>query len=43
VPLFVAGALVIRRRPSLVAFAVGGSVIVALVFQAMYNLGYWVT
>jgi hypothetical protein len=42
-PLYVAGALVVRRHTALICFAVGGSVIVALILQAMYNLGYWVT
>jgi hypothetical protein len=42
-PLYVGAALVVRRSAFLVAFAVGTSVILALLFQAMYNLGYWVT
>jgi hypothetical protein len=42
-PLYVSGALVIRRSTGLICFVVGGSVILALVFQAMYNLGYWLT
>jgi hypothetical protein len=43
VPLYVAAALVVRRSAALIAFAVGTSAILALLFQAMYNLGYWVT
>ncbi len=43
VPLYIAGALLIRRSTGLICFAVGGSVVLALIFQAMYNLGYWVT
>jgi hypothetical protein len=42
-PLYLSGALLIRRHAALICFAVGGSVILALLFQAMYNLGYWVT
>jgi hypothetical protein len=42
-PLYLGAALVVRRSAFLVAFAVGTSVILALLFQAMYNLGYWVT
>jgi hypothetical protein len=42
-PLYIAGPLVIRRFTGLVCFVIGGSVILALLFQAMYNLGYWVT
>jgi hypothetical protein len=42
-PLYLSGALFIRRSAALVSFAIGGTVIVALLFQAMYNLGYWVT
>jgi hypothetical protein len=42
-PLYISGALFIRRSAALICFALGGSVILALLFQAMYNLGYWVT
>jgi hypothetical protein len=42
-PLYVSGALLIRRWASLISLAVAGSVILALLFQALYNLGYWVT
>jgi hypothetical protein len=42
-PLYVSGALLIRRHAALVCFAVAGSVAIALLFQALYNLGYWVT
>jgi Mannosyltransferase (PIG-V) len=42
-PLYVSGALVIRRSIGLICFVIGGSVILALIFQAMYNLGYWLT
>jgi hypothetical protein len=42
-PLYIGAAVLIRRRASLIALAIGGSVIVALIFQALYNLGYWVT
>jgi hypothetical protein len=42
-PLYLAGALLIRRRTALICLAVGGCVMFALVFQALYNLGYWVT
>jgi hypothetical protein len=42
-PLYMSGALVIRRYPSLICMAIGGSVIASLLFQALFNLGYWVT
>ena len=42
-PLYLSGALLIRRWTALIAISVAASVILALVFQAMYNLGYWVT
>jgi hypothetical protein len=42
-PLYLAGALMIRRWASLICLALGGFVILTLVFQAMYNLGYWIT
>jgi hypothetical protein len=42
-PLYLAVALLIRRRTALICLAVGGCVMFALVFQALYNLGYWVT
>jgi hypothetical protein len=43
IPLYMSGALVIRRYPSLICVAIGGSVIAALLFQALFNLDYWVT
>jgi hypothetical protein len=42
-PLYLSGALLVRRRPALICFALGGCVVAALLFQALYNLGYWVT
>jgi len=42
-PLYISAALLVRRYAALICVAVGGSVILALLFQAMYNLGYWVT
>ena len=42
-PLYVVGALLIRRFASLICWVVGVSVVLALLFQALYNLGYWVT
>jgi hypothetical protein len=42
-PLYVGAALVLRRSAGLIAFAIGTSVVLALVFQALFNLGYWVT
>jgi hypothetical protein len=42
-PLYVGAALLIRRSVGLVVFAVGACAVAALLFQAMYNLGYWVT
>jgi hypothetical protein len=42
-PLYVSGALLIRRHTALICFAVGGCVSLALLFQGLYNLGYWVT
>jgi hypothetical protein len=43
VPLYISGALIVRRSAGLICFALGGCVILALLFQGMYNLGYWVT
>jgi hypothetical protein len=43
VPLYVGAALLVRRSAALIAFAVGTCAVGALLFQAMYNLGYWVT
>ena len=43
IPLYLAGALMIRRWTGLICVALWGFVILTLVFQAMYNLGYWVT
>ena len=42
-PLYVAAALLVRRYVALIGLAVAGSVALALLFQALYNLGYWVT
>jgi hypothetical protein len=42
-PIYVAGALLIRRYASVICWVIGASVILALVYQALYNLGYWVT
>jgi hypothetical protein len=42
-PLYLAGALMIRRWAGLICLTLGGFVILSLIFQAMYNLGYWVT
>jgi hypothetical protein len=42
-PLYVAAALLIRRHAVLIAWAVGGCVALALLYQALFNLGYWVT
>jgi hypothetical protein len=42
-PLYVGAALLMRRSVGLVVFAVGTCGVGALLFQAMYNLGYWVT
>ncbi len=42
-PLYVGGAVLIRRWASLISLSVGGFVVLALLFQALYNLGYWVT
>jgi hypothetical protein len=43
VPLYVGAALIVRRSVGLVVFAVGTCAVAALLVQAMYNLGYWVT
>jgi hypothetical protein len=42
-PLYLAGALLIRRWAGLICFTIGGCIVISLVFQALYNLGYWVT
>jgi hypothetical protein len=42
-PLYVSGALAVRRWASLTSLAIGGFVVVTLVFQALFNLGYWIT
>jgi mannosyltransferase PIG-V len=42
-PLYLSGALLVRRHVALICFAVGGCISLALLFQGMYNLGYWVT
>lgn len=42
-PLYLGGALLIRRWASLISLSIGGFVVLALLFQALYNLGYWVT
>ncbi len=42
-PLYIGGALLIRRWASLIAIAAGSFVVLALLFQALYNLGFWVT
>jgi hypothetical protein len=42
-PLYLSAALLVRRHAALICLAIGGCVSLALLFQAMYNLGYWVT
>jgi hypothetical protein len=42
-PLYLSGALMIRRWTGLICLALGSFVVLTLVFQAMYNLGYWIT
>jgi hypothetical protein len=42
-PLYMTGALMIRRWTGLICLALGSFVVLTLVFQAMYNLGYWIT
>jgi len=43
VPLYIGAALLVRRSAALISLFLGGSIILALLFQAMYNLGLWVT
>lgn len=43
IPLFGAVSLWLRRRPGLTTVMLGTSIVAALFFQALYNLGYWVT
>jgi hypothetical protein len=42
-PIYIAGGYLLRRRPALLFWVLGSSVAAALLFQALYNLGYWVT
>jgi hypothetical protein len=42
-PLYIGGALLIRRWASLISIAIASFVVLSLIFQALYNLGYWVT
>jgi hypothetical protein len=42
-PMYIAGGYLLRRRPGLLFWVLGFSVAAALLFQALYNLGYWVT
>jgi hypothetical protein len=42
-PIYIAGGYLLRRRPALLFWVLGFSVAAALLFQALYNLGYWVT
>jgi hypothetical protein len=42
-PIYMVGAYALRRRTGLLLWAVGLSVALALLFQGLFNLGYWVT
>ncbi len=42
-PMYVAGGYLATRRFGLLAWVVASSVMFAILFQALYNLGYWVT
>ena len=42
-PLFLAAGYLLRRRPGLLVWVVGLSAAAALLFQALYNFGYWMT
>lgn len=42
-PMYVAGGYLVTKRLGLLAWVVAASVVLAILFQALYNLGYWVT
>jgi len=42
-PLYISGALIVRRHAALICLVIAGSVGLAILFQALFNLGYWVT
>lgn len=42
-PIYVAGGYLATKRLGLLAWVVASSVVLAILFQAMYNLGYWFT
>jgi mannosyltransferase PIG-V len=42
-PMYIAGGYLVARRLGLLAWVLGSSIAFALLFQALYNLGYWVT
>jgi hypothetical protein len=42
-PLFGGLGVLLRRRAALTSIALSASVVLAVVFQLMFNLGYWVT
>jgi hypothetical protein len=42
-PLYGGAAVLLRRRPALASMVVSVSVVAAVLFQVLYNLGYWMT
>jgi Mannosyltransferase (PIG-V) len=42
-PIYMVGAYALRRRTGLLLWALGLSVAVTLLFQGLFNLGYWIT